>query len=204
MQTIKPYTVLLVDQSGIPASFKCISLFLNNTHILDTDSVNDHPIEMIADNLAISLGQEVTHIQLSELELAEVIAKRLNQYDQFNADIAAGKEDFDEWVQGYTNDDVLAAALYKLPKPPPLGLAEALEERAEDDDIALYLTQVGLFDLTSDPNTAFDTYDVVTAAYSPEGAAESAINACRNEIATRGAIRFDALASAEEYTPSET
>jgi hypothetical protein len=108
-------TVLLVDQSEIPCSFDCKSLFVNGIHILDADDTNDFPIENISTELAKALNIEVTFASLSEVQLATYIAKKNNEEDKLSIDIKADN-DLDEWLQGYNNNDVLAAIMLETPQ----------------------------------------------------------------------------------------
>jgi hypothetical protein len=107
-------TVLLVDQSEIACSFDCKSLFVNGTHILDADETDDFPIENISTELAKAFNIEVTLVSLSEVQLATYIAKKTNKEDKLAIAINAD-EDLDEWLQGYNNNDVLAAIMLETP-----------------------------------------------------------------------------------------
>jgi len=105
-------TVLLVDQSSIAASFDCVSLFVNGKHILDVDDSGDAPIDEIAESIASALDTVLDKQSLSELELAKYIAHTRNESSAIDAQIKEGVNDFDDWVQGYNNNDVLGAIAF--------------------------------------------------------------------------------------------
>lgn len=195
-------TVLLVDQSSIPASFDAVSLFVNGRHVLDADEANDHPIEDIASNLAAALDTDVTQESLSGIDLARYLAGKREKLSELEASIKEGNADLDDWVQGYTNDDVLGAlGLDGVPEEQeekPIGLDSALEELEEDPSLKLYEVEIGLFDISSDPNTAFESHLVVVAAESPEGAAELARQACEEAIPAVSNIAFSPMNAASE------
>jgi hypothetical protein len=100
--------VLIVNQRDIPASFDGESLFVNGVHILDADESTDLPIEDIAANLAVALGCEVERVTLTEEALARSMSKANGTLGDFLAN-ASDSNDFDEFIQGYTNEDVLRA-----------------------------------------------------------------------------------------------
>lgn len=104
--------LIIVDQSTIPASFECESLFLNGVHILDADEQNDLPIHEIAQSLANALEIEVEGIGITEKELAQYLAKKYGKEAEFK-EIAEDNDDFDDWVQGYSNDDIINALKLK-------------------------------------------------------------------------------------------
>ena len=99
-------TVIIIDQQSIPASFGAESLFVNYKHIVDADNAGGEiPIHDIADNLAEVLGCNVESYSLTEKELATYIAKSKNETKKFKD--CPGE--LDDWIQGYTNDDLIGA-----------------------------------------------------------------------------------------------
>ncbi len=102
-------TVLLVDQRDISVSFDSISLFVNDVHIVDTDAHNIIPIVDIAENLSKVMCVDITRVTISTEELARSIAEQRDLAEQFDRDLATGDIDFEDYTQGYTNDDLLKA-----------------------------------------------------------------------------------------------
>jgi len=107
-------TVILVDQSSIPASFGEVSLFVNGSAILDVGVESSLPITDVATSLANALDVELRTVSLSELQLAQYLADINGKRKELDDLIDAGETDLDDWVQGYNNEDVMGAinALY--------------------------------------------------------------------------------------------
>lgn len=101
-------SVIIVDQTSVPSSFGCVSLFVNGSHILSADEHNNHPVESVAESLSTALNVKVENVVITTERLARSIVKHdpLLKED-FEADLASGEIDFDEWCEGYTNNDLL-------------------------------------------------------------------------------------------------
>jgi hypothetical protein len=100
--------IYLVDQKQIPASFEGTSLFVNNKHILDADETNDYPIQDIADALAEALDGELQTISITTEQLAQSIVKNDPLLaNDFKENLKSGEVDYDEWTQGYNNNDII-------------------------------------------------------------------------------------------------
>lgn len=108
-ELVDPNEVLLVDQTEIPASFGGMSLFLNGTHILDSDEINTYPIFEVAEALAKNQEVPVQQVKLSEKDLALHIAKQRNSLKELYA-VINEDEDLSPWLQGYTNQDAFEAS----------------------------------------------------------------------------------------------
>ncbi len=111
--------IVLADQTSIVASFCGKSLFINQEHILDTDEINIHPIEEIANNIASSLGVDLTIVDISERDIAFVMVAENNKLEELK-DLIEGASDsgeemeFGEWCDGYNNTHVLKVIDAKL------------------------------------------------------------------------------------------
>lgn len=105
-------TITLIDQSDIPASFGCVSLFVNNQHVLESHDYEQQPVETVAQKLADALDSEVDTIYISHKELAEHIAEKQGSLDELKAKLIEGEiepEDiYDQWCQNYRNDDLIS------------------------------------------------------------------------------------------------
>jgi hypothetical protein len=101
-------SIIIADQTEIAASFNGSSLFVNGVHIVDADDNNDFPLEDIAESLSIALDSTVRRVKVTEKKLAIAVAKRLGQYDELEREIDSGEVVYDDWHQGYSNDDVLS------------------------------------------------------------------------------------------------
>lgn len=100
--------IILVNQTAIPSSFGCTSLFVNDKHILDADENNDHPVEDVAESLAGAFDVQVQKIEITAEQLARSIVKHDPQLkEDFEADLESDEPDFDEWCQGYNNADII-------------------------------------------------------------------------------------------------
>jgi hypothetical protein len=102
-------SVMLVDETGIPASFSCTSLFVNRQPVIQADMATDIPIEEIAHDLADALGIEVEQHAISEKQMALYMANKHGASSQEIKSIQKGQTDLDHWIQGYSNNDVLGA-----------------------------------------------------------------------------------------------
>jgi hypothetical protein len=102
-------SIIIADQTEIPSSFEGSSLFVNGVHILDADEHNDMPLEEIAESLATALDSQVRTVKITEKQLATAVAKKLGKYDELEKDIDSGDVNYEDWTQGYTNDNVLDA-----------------------------------------------------------------------------------------------
>ena len=101
-------TAILVDQTSVPSSFGCVSLFVNGNIILSADEHNDHPVESVAELLSKALDVKVEKVVITTEQLARSIVKHDPLLkDDFDADLASGETDFDEWCEGYTNKDLM-------------------------------------------------------------------------------------------------
>ncbi len=113
------HKVLLVDQADIQTSCDALSLFINGVHIIDDDEHDQVPSQLegenglrtVANRLATALGTEVTEASLSEALLAESIAHSRGELSAFR-DEKLLDEDYSQWLEAYTNDDVLKAVDY--------------------------------------------------------------------------------------------
>jgi hypothetical protein len=74
---------------------------------LDADEHNDFPLEEIAESLAIALDSQVRRVKVTERQLATAIAKKLGKYEELETEIDSGEVNYEDWTQGYTNEDVL-------------------------------------------------------------------------------------------------
>lgn len=102
-------SVIIADQTDIPSSFECKSLFVGGVHILDSNEHNDIPLEEIAESLAIALNTEVRTVKISEKQLAIAVTKKLGSYDELKKEIDSGDVNYEDWTQGYTNENILDA-----------------------------------------------------------------------------------------------
>ena len=68
---------------------------------------SDTPLEEMAENLASALGCTVTNVVISERELATAIAVKNGNLAELEQEQKSGLDNYDEWVQGYSNDDLL-------------------------------------------------------------------------------------------------
>jgi len=201
--------VLLVDQTRIPASCDCVSLFVNDTCILEDCDQDQFNINEMASILAVALQTHVKKIVLEEVTLAKYMAALRNELSILEGEIKNGKDEFYDWVQGYTNDDVLGAiesliSISDTEDPKPMGLDEALKHIFEDDpELKFYETEIGLFDLSNDPNTAFESHVVVVAAESKDEANEQAQQYCEQNIPVIKDIAFSPMTVASEVSISD-
>ena len=99
--------VHVIDQTHIPASFEAKSLFVNNVHIAEANETSYVPLEEIAEKLALALGCTVTYVVISERQLATAIATKNGNFAGLEEDKKSGVENYDGWIQGYSNDDLL-------------------------------------------------------------------------------------------------
>ncbi|WP_199438371.1 hypothetical protein [Vibrio owensii] len=99
--------VHVVDQTDIPCSFGAKSLFVNCAHIAEENESSDIPLEEIAENLASALGCTVTNVVISERQLAKAKAVKNGNLAELEEEQKSGLDDYDKWIQGYSNDDLL-------------------------------------------------------------------------------------------------
>jgi hypothetical protein len=99
--------IIIVDQTEIPSSFEGSSLFVSGVHILDADEHNDLPLKEIAESLATALDSQVRTVKVTERQLATTIAKKLGKYEELETEIDSGEVNYENWNQGYTNENVL-------------------------------------------------------------------------------------------------
>lgn len=78
-----------------------------------------------------------------------------------------------------------------------LNVESAIEALKEDDDFLLYECEIGLSS-SEDANTPFESYMVIMASDSPEGATEQARMYCEENIATFRETWFGVCSPASE------
>lgn len=101
-------TIFLVDETEIPSSFDNTRLLVNGEHILSSDEQNVHPVKDVAESLSTALNAELKEVKVTSEQLAYSIVKHDPVLkDDFEEDLKSGETDFDEWCQGYTNNDIL-------------------------------------------------------------------------------------------------
>lgn len=105
--------IILVDLTDIPSSDGETALFVNNKHILSSDSNGFMPVKDIADKLSLALGVEIKEIGLEPHEVALGIASRSKNGDSdLNANLKMAKSDgeieavYEKWCDSYDNDDI--------------------------------------------------------------------------------------------------
>ena len=111
--------ILLVDERNIAASFDSQTLFVNGQYIQheDEQTISDLSIETVTANLSTSLSVESKLVELTEEELATSIAMHNGKLDMLLAMKAESEStdvDFEQFIQGYTNNDLYRAAQQKL------------------------------------------------------------------------------------------
>ena len=102
-------SIIIVDQTDIPCSFECSSLFVCGVHIADSDEHDSIPLMDIADALAIALDTEVRTIKVTQKQIARSVAKKLDQLKEFEDEVASGEVNYETWTDGYNDDHVLDA-----------------------------------------------------------------------------------------------
>jgi len=102
-------SIVIVNQEEISASFSGSSLFVNGVHIADKDENNELPLLDITEALSKALSMPILVVKISEKQLAEAVAELRGDLDVLKQDIADDVVDFEDWNQGYTNNDVLFA-----------------------------------------------------------------------------------------------
>ncbi len=107
-------SVILVDQSDIPCSLDCISLFVNGAHILDQDSESDLDIDVkeMAETMAKNLNTTLKSIEISNKDLGSLIAESRGELYELNEmiknDPESENELYEQYTDGYSNSDVIA------------------------------------------------------------------------------------------------
>lgn len=79
---------------------------------MEEDKDNDFPVvnvaKALADALDYEIDSEIEAVTITQEELAKSIVKHNPHLaSAFNKDIASGEIDYDEYTQGYSNDDIL-------------------------------------------------------------------------------------------------
>lgn len=100
-------SIIIADQTEIPSSFEGSSLFVNGVHIVDADEHNDIPLKEIAESLATALDTQFRTVKITEEQLATAVAKKLGKYNELEEEIASGEVNYEDWNQGYNNENVL-------------------------------------------------------------------------------------------------
>lgn len=101
--------VILVDQTEALASFGGQSLFVNGVHIIDSNDQSSFDIEDVAQSFALSLGVVLQKTNLTASMLAVSIATKNDELNKFYESFADAEDTgsfYNDWCDGYTNDDV--------------------------------------------------------------------------------------------------
>ncbi len=102
-------TIHIVDQADIPSSFMAKSVFVNKKHLISSNeysSIGEDDVNEVASNLAAALNCEITTVVVKRRDLAAHIAMKSGSYEDFEVDEKNGDVDYDEWVKGYSNEDL--------------------------------------------------------------------------------------------------
>lgn len=75
----------------------------------------------------------------------------------------------------------------------PLGYDDSVEAMEYDDDLILFETEVGLYDLANDPNTPFDSVIVLGAHLDKDDAVEQAQYRAEESIPVTGSVAFSVM-----------
>jgi len=88
-------------------------------------------------------------------------------------------------------------------KPPGFEAAKEALEYDDDNELTLFETEIGLFDLEEDPNTPFDTVMILGAHVNALDAWEQALLLAEVTIPTTGQVSFSVIAKPEEVELSD-
>lgn len=71
-----------------------------------------------------------------------------------------------------------------------LGLERALKELEDDDELKLWVVEIGLFDLDGDPDIPFESHNIYVAAECRDDAIKDAMGIARDNIAIVDRVVF--------------
>lgn len=80
---------------------------------------------------------------------------------------------------------------------------EALGDLDDDDDLKLWICEVGIYDLEDDPHTPYRTVHIAVAAEGEAQAREQAEETAQDQIMVRGQAHFSVLGSPEKTDPDD-
>lgn len=73
---------------------------------MQSNELNQYPVFELADSLSVALNETVHDISISPEELAMYLAEKNGKLDEFQNQVAQGK-DLEHWITGYTQNDLI-------------------------------------------------------------------------------------------------
>ena len=84
-----------------------------------------------------------------------------------------------------------------------LCMDDALSDLDDDDDLKLWICEVGIYDLEDDPHTPYKTAHIAVAADGEAQAREQAEETAQDQIMVRGQAHFAVMGTPEQADPND-